>query len=83
MRPESPLVSCIMPTRNRRALVGQAIAYFLRQDYPRKELIVVDDGDDCIVDLMPPDPRVQYLRLERRTSVGAKRNLACAGARGG
>ena len=28
----NPLVSCIMLTRNRRAYVGQAIEYFLRQD---------------------------------------------------
>src|SRR5215216_1851754 len=79
---ESPLVSCIMPTRNRRSLVGQAIAYFLRQDYQRKELIVVDDGDDCIDDLVPADPRVRYIRLERRTPLGAKRNRACAASRG-
>ena len=34
---ELPLVSCIMPTYNRRALVPQAIEYFLRQDYPRRD----------------------------------------------
>ena len=39
-----PLVSCIIPTYNRQAFVPQAIAYCLRQDYPKKEPIVVDDG---------------------------------------
>jgi glycosyltransferase involved in cell wall biosynthesis len=39
------LVSCIMPTFNRRAFVPQAIRYFLRQDFEHKELIIVDDGD--------------------------------------
>jgi glycosyltransferase involved in cell wall biosynthesis len=82
MQSDSALVSCIMPTRNRRHLVGQAIAYFLRQDYPRKELIVVDDGEDCIADLVPNDPRLRYIRLERRTPLGAKRNLACYASRG-
>jgi glycosyltransferase involved in cell wall biosynthesis len=79
---DSALVSCIMPTRNRRHLVGQALAYFLRQDYPRKELIVVDDGDDCIVDILPVDPRVRYIRLAGKTPLGTARNLACQASRG-
>lgn len=79
---EQPLVSCIMPTYNRRAFVSRAIELFLRQDYPRKELIVVDDGSDCIRDLLPADARVRYLRLDHRATVGAKRNLACEQASG-
>ncbi|MEI2692743.1 MAG: glycosyltransferase family A protein [Anaerolineae bacterium] len=71
-----------MPTADRRAFVGQAIAYFLRQDYPNRELIVVDDGVDAVADLMPEDSRIRYLRLPGRRSVGAKRNLACAAAAG-
>jgi ADP-heptose:LPS heptosyltransferase/2-polyprenyl-3-methyl-5-hydroxy-6-metoxy-1,4-benzoquinol methylase len=77
-----PLVSCIMPTHNRRALVRQAIRYFLRQDYEPKELIVVDDGTDAVGELMPDEGRVRYVRLSQRMSVGAKRNLACEQARG-
>jgi glycosyltransferase involved in cell wall biosynthesis len=75
--PTHPLVSCIMPTYNRRHFVARAIEYFLRQDYEPKELIVVDDGDHLMADLMPDHPRVRYIRLERRLTVGAKRNLAC------
>jgi glycosyltransferase involved in cell wall biosynthesis len=78
----SPLVSCIMPTRNRRAFVGQAVWYFLRQDYPRKELIVLDDGDDSVADLIPPDEEIRYVRLDRRLPVGEKRNLGCEMSRG-
>jgi glycosyltransferase involved in cell wall biosynthesis len=48
-----PLVSCIMPTRNRRAFVAQALHYLQRQDYPNLELIIVDDGADAIADLVP------------------------------
>jgi glycosyltransferase involved in cell wall biosynthesis len=77
-----PLVSCIMPTFDRRRFVSQAIAYFLRQDYPATELVVVDDGADSVADLMPDDPRVVYRRLDRRMVLGAKRNLACQLARG-
>jgi glycosyltransferase involved in cell wall biosynthesis len=76
------LVSCIMPTRNRRRFVSQAIYYFLRQTYSNKELIIVDDGEDSIADLMPKDRRIRYLRLEQKLSLAAKRNLACQEARG-
>jgi glycosyltransferase involved in cell wall biosynthesis/GT2 family glycosyltransferase len=80
--PERPLVSCVMPTANRRTFIPQAIQYFLRQDYPNRELIVLDDGEDAVDDLIPDDPRIRYLRLPRRYSIGAKRNLACEEARG-
>ncbi|HYI08046.1 MAG TPA: glycosyltransferase [Thermoanaerobaculia bacterium] len=77
-----PLVSCIMPTFDRRAFLPAAIRCFLGQDYPNLELIVVDDGTDPIADLLPSDSRVVYMRLPARKSVGAKRNLACERARG-
>jgi glycosyltransferase involved in cell wall biosynthesis len=71
-----------MPTYNRRRFVALAVQYFLRQDYPSKELVVVDDGDDWVADLMPPDPCVRYMRTAARACVGAKRNVACESARG-
>jgi len=77
-----PLVSCIMPTYNRRAFVPQAIEYFLRQDYTEKELIIVDDGSDAVGDLVPEDERIRYIRLNAKSTVGAKRNVACEQARG-
>jgi GT2 family glycosyltransferase len=80
--PRAPLVSCVMPTFDRRSFVPQAVRYFLRQDYPAKELIVVDDGPEPVRDLLPDDPRIRYHRLETRTVLGAKRNLACDLARG-
>jgi glycosyltransferase involved in cell wall biosynthesis len=75
-----PLISCIMPTRDRTSFATQAIRYFQRQDYPNRELIVVDDGSDQLVPL--GDDRIRYLRPSRRLSIGAKRNLACRAARG-
>ena len=77
-----PLVSCIMPTYNRRAFLPHAIRYFLRQDYPNKELIIIDDGTDCIEDLVPDDPSVRYYRLPDKITLGAKLNLACTYASG-
>jgi predicted O-methyltransferase YrrM len=81
-RAAGPLVSCVMPTYDRRALVPTAIAGFLRQDRPDAELLVVDDGPKSLADLIPDDPRVRHLRLDRRLSIGAKRNLGCDAARG-
>jgi len=78
----SPLISCIMPTRNRRPFVGQAIWYFLRQDYSPRELIVIDDGEDAIADLIPRDDRIRYVRLDQRRTLGDKRNRACELSRG-
>lgn len=77
-----PLVSCIMPTHNRRSLAAQALRYFLRQDYPRRELIIVDDGTDPIEGLVPPDPRIRYFYLKPKQTIGAKRNLGCRQAAG-
>jgi glycosyltransferase involved in cell wall biosynthesis len=79
---QPPFVSCIMPTYNRRRYVPQAIAYFRRQDYPERELIIVDDGTDPIRDLVPDDPCIRYLRLDHKRTIGAKRNLACQEAKG-
>lgn len=80
--PREPLVSCIMPTFNRRSVVPLAIQCFLRQDYPHRELIVVDDGDDPVGDLVSAVTGVRYCRLSPRRTIGSKRNFACEQARG-
>jgi glycosyltransferase involved in cell wall biosynthesis len=77
-----PLVTCIMPTYNRRHYVPQAIRYFLRQDYPNRELLILDDGDERVADLVPNDARLRYVALPVRMILGAKRNRACELAAG-
>jgi len=77
-----PLVTCIMPTHNRRRFIPQAIRCFLRQDYSNLELLVVDDGSDTVSDLVPNNDRIRYVRFEQKLTIGAKRNLACEKARG-
>lgn len=78
----TPLVSCIMPTFNRRAFLPLALESFSQQDYPTKELIVVDDGTDIVRDVVQGVPDVRYVRLNSRASIGEKRNRACAAAEG-
>src|SRR5262249_1150426 len=77
-----PLISCIMPTYNRRSFLPLSLEAFESQDYPARELIVVDDGTDPIHDIVDKVASVRYVRLPARTSIGVKRNRACAEARG-
>ena len=60
-----------------RGFVMQALRCLLTQDYPRLELIVVDDGERSIAELLPVDRRVRYFRLPGPQTIGAKRNFAC------
>jgi glycosyltransferase involved in cell wall biosynthesis len=71
-----------MPTRNRQRFLRQALRCFLRQTYPNRELIVVDDGDRPAAALCQGLPGVRYLRLGTRTPVGTKMNIGIEEARG-
>lgn len=77
-----PLVTCVMPTFNRRYFIPHAIKYFQRQEYQNKELIIIDDGSDCVQDLVPKADNIKYIRLDHQISLGAKLNLACRHASG-
>jgi glycosyltransferase involved in cell wall biosynthesis len=79
---DAPLVSCILPTRGRPRFLIEAVKNFLAQDYPRKELIVVDDEDAPVGALLPEDERFVLVRTRGRLPLGEKRNVACARARG-
>ena len=67
-----PLVSCIMPTKNRPEFVPKAIEYFGRQTYPNKELVVLDDGMGLNMKLVTE--RFRYRRISPGLTLGAKRN---------
>ena len=75
-----PLVSCIMPTYNRQTYMFNSIKYFLNQDYPNKELIIVDDSP---IDLkLKLNSNIKYLHYSKRYTVGKKRNIAVSNAKG-
>lgn len=76
-----PLVSVVIPTRNRRKYIPQAIACYQAQSYQNRELIVVDNSDTPVEDLMPPGANYKYIGPEK-ISTGAIRNLACSMAKG-
>lgn len=77
----SPRISCILPTRNRRAFLQHAIALFEAQDYPNRELIIVEDGDQINRDLAGSAHLYMYLSTQQ-ASIGVKRNWAASMARG-
>ena len=72
-----PLVSCIMPTANREKYIPFAIDYFLSQNYPNKELIIIDDGFHPVSHLVPDHPSIIYYYTLPIGSIGLKRNYAC------
>ena len=75
-----PLVSCVLPTRDRPDFLALAVRYFLRQTYAPRELVIVDTGGDkCAV---WPDPRIRTIRSSDELTVGSARNLGCDAARG-
>jgi len=77
------LVSCLMPTRNRHALLPTAVANFLAQDYTDAELLIVsEDGiPESLHDALATG-RVRHVPCPAGLSLGAKRNFACAAAGG-
>lgn len=75
-----PLISVIMPTYDRPEFVARAVKIFNSYTYKRTELIIVDDS---------PTPsylgrfgNVRYVRLNERTNLGVKHNLAASLAQG-
>jgi glycosyltransferase involved in cell wall biosynthesis len=74
-----------MPTYNRRRFLRTAIRCFLEQDWPEKELVVIDDGTDKVEDVFRDVPNCRYFyHLEAglpahrpHATIGTKRNLAC------
>jgi hypothetical protein len=80
----TPLVSVVMPTYNRSAVLPRAIASVRSQQYRHWELLIVDDGsDDDTRDVIAAidDDRVRVLRVDHR-GVCAARNLALAESAG-
>lgn len=80
-----PLVSCICATYNRppghQHLIEEAVESFLRQTYPHKELLVINDtpGQELVCDA----PGVRVINFpERFPGLGQKHNAGVALARG-
>ena len=77
------LVSCVMPTADRRDFAAASITAFMAQTYTDTEFLILDCGVDKIADLIPSgDPRFRYWQLDRLPVTGTTRNVMCEQARG-
>lgn len=82
---QKPLVSVVIPTRNRRPYLMRTLAAVLAQQDVRIEAVVVDEAsDDDTRDFLQQleDERVTVVRHERALGVAAARNSGIAHAGG-
>ncbi|MDA1056182.1 MAG: glycosyltransferase family A protein [Planctomycetota bacterium] len=76
-----PLISCIMPTYGRPRYVHEAVKMFLDQDYPAKELVILNDCAGQVFHCELPNVRV-FNTSQRCSSLGEKRNECIKKSRG-
>ena len=86
-RTVQPLVSVICLSYNHAAYVGEAIASVLAQNYPRVELIVVDDGSrdasvPAIKQALAGKKDIKFIQLEENVGNCRAFNLAWRQAQG-
>jgi GT2 family glycosyltransferase len=82
--PDAPLVSIVIPARNRAGIIGTAIQSVLSQNYDNLEVIVVDDGSTdgtAMAALNTRDTRVHAFTIPPR-GVSAARNFGLTKAKG-
>lgn len=87
-RVAEPVVTVVIPTRNRPAFLRRCLATVLGQAGVDLEVIVVDDGSDVPLAaqlelaLVLADPRVRIVRFDQSRGVAAARNEGIDRARG-
>lgn len=78
--PNTPFVSVITPTYNRRRFIPYLIKCYKEQTYKknRMEWIILDDGQDKVKDLFEEAskqiPNIRYYSIDEKLTIGAKRN---------
>ncbi len=69
-------ITAIMPTCNRLKMAQDAVVQFMRQDYPDRELIVLDDSDDADPVLQSikhfPMEHIRYIYSQPKQNHGEK-----------
>lgn len=79
-----PLVTVVIPTRDRLASLTKAISSALAQDHVRLEVVVVDDGSEMRVDgnLDLTDERIRVVRIDQSVGPAMAREKGISEARG-
>ena len=74
----APLVSVVIPSYNHAHFLGEAISSVLAQEYPRIEVVVVNDGSsDDTAQIAARFPEVRYIEQPNR-GLAAARNAGLA-----
>ncbi len=78
-----PLVSILVPARDEQAVIERCVRSLLAQDYPRFELLVLDDGStdrtpEILAELAASDPRLTVLDGAPLPPGWTGKNWACA-----
>jgi len=87
-KPAFPLISCVCITRGKPLLLRIAIACFLDQTYPNKELVIIYEDDDQptgdVVRRLLPHPAINAIMVARKWNIrlGRLRNLGIQSAAG-
>ena len=84
MHKANPLVSCIIPTKNRPSLVTRAIQSVLGQSYHNIEIIVVDDSTNAEtqIALASLGAQIRYIKNEKSRGAPYSRNIGLNEAQG-
>jgi len=79
-----PLISYIIITMNRAVELADCLANVISQDYPNKEIIVVDNGstDNTRRTVKNNFPEVRYIPIENNLGVAGGRNTGTIAAQG-
>jgi len=83
----NPLISIVVPTRNRTAILFKAIDSLIKQTYQNFEIIIVDDASsdetvNFIQQIKSIDPRIRVVRSEENIGPGGARNMGIANSMG-
>ncbi|MFQ5488629.1 MAG: glycosyltransferase, partial [Gammaproteobacteria bacterium] len=78
----SPLISVLIPARNEKANIQTCLDSLLRQDYPKLEIIVLDDASsdrtaDIVSRVAAEDPRVRLIQGQPLPHGWAGKPFAC------
>lgn len=81
------LVSVIVPVYNAEKYISQTLDSIIEQDYPEKEIIIVDDCStdnsfQIIKEYMKGNPCITYHKLDKNSGVAVARNSAIEIAKG-
>ncbi len=82
--PTEPLISCIIPTKNRPELLLRAVRSVIEQTYQKIEVIVIDDSTDSLTQqtLRQSPLPVRYIKNEQSKGASYSRNIGLLEAKG-